>query len=641
MPSSSRSTRHKTGWPAFSPSASALVARSMPSTARFASWSLATSPQPSRRRKIAAKPRTARKQAEETLRQSEKRLAADLAAMKRLQEVSTRLVHDGSTEPLLLEIVDAAIAITAADMGNVQLLDQGSGTLKIVASRGFETPFLRFFDAVHAGQGACGTAMQRGARVLIEDVATSPVFVGTAALEVLLAAGVRAVQLTPLVSRAGRVVGMLSTHYRVPHSPADRDLHVVDLLARQAADWIERSNAQDELRRAKEAAEAANRAKSEFLANVSHEIRTPFGAILGMTELVLDTPLTGDQRQCLETARSAAESLLVLVDEVLDFAKIEAGRLELIPADFSLRGTMGETVRALVPHAQKKGLELSWHVQPDVPDALVGDAGRLRQVVTNLIGNAVKFTVNGEVGVRVESANGPVGGEVPLRFAVRDTGIGIARDKLDKIFQPFEQEDASTTRKYGGTGLGLSIAAHLVALLGGRITVASEPGRGSTFTFTARFWQQTGPRQQVPSGTPAEAPRKPLELAAAVRILVAEDNEFNVRHLERLLTRRGHVVRLATNGREALDLAGEGTFDVLLLDLHMPELDGFQVVGAIRERERATGGHLPVIALTARSRKEDRERCLAAGMDDYLAKPIRAAELFAAIDRLVSSAGPS
>ena len=537
-------------------------------------------------------------------KRTEERLAADLAGMRRLQEVSKRLVHDGDTPPLLLEIVDAAIAITAADMGNIQLLDRGSGALKIEASRGFDTPFLEFFDAVHDGQAACGSAMRGGERVIIGDVAASPVFVGTPALDVLLAAGVRAVQSTPIAARSGRIVGMLSTHYRTPRRPADRDLHVLDLLARQAADWIERTQAEEALRQAKEAAEAANRSKDEFLANVSHEIRTPFGAILGMTELVLDTPLTDDQRQCLETAKSAADELLRLVEDLLDFEKIEAGKLELVPADFSLRATLGDAVRTLSVRARDKGLDLVRHVEADVPDALIGDAGRLRQVLLNLIGNAIKFTREGRVSVRVEVADGTAPeGKTVLRFMVTDTGIGIPPDGRERIFRAFEQADGTTTRRYGGTGLGLTIVARLVDLMSGAIGVESEPARGSTFSFTARFERQPHPLEHAaarPSDSVHEAAGA-APVVAPLRILVAEDSEFNSRHLERLLRWRGHAVRVATDGREALHLVGEADFDLLLLDVNMPELDGFQVVHAIRERERAAGGHLPVIALTARA----------------------------------------
>jgi two-component system sensor histidine kinase/response regulator len=397
------------------------------------------------------------------------------------------------------------------------------------------------------------------------------------------------------------------------------------------ADITQLKQIENELSRAREAAEAANRAKDDFLAKVSHEIRTPMNALLGMTELALDSAPSDDQRQLLSTVRSAATNLLTIINDLLDFSKIAAGKLALAHDHFSLRAAVAETLRALAVRAHRQGLELLCRVRPEVPDALEGDAGRLRQVLMNLVDNAIKFTpARGAVEVEVEARSAPDAETVTLMFSVRDTGIGIAPDKQAAIFRAFEQEDSSTTRKYGGTGLGLTISAQLATLMGGELTVESAPGRGSTFFFSAAFARSSS----VAPREPAKVCRRP-ERSPALRVLVAEDNELNLALLQELSTRSGHHARFARDGRAALELALQGGCDLMLLDLHMPELDGFEVARRIREHEQGTDRHLPIIALTARSSAHDRELCLAAGADEFLSKPIEAAALWAAASRLM------
>jgi two-component system sensor histidine kinase/response regulator len=579
-------------------------------------------------------------------------------------------------------------------------------------------------------------------------------------------------QITHIVTQRRRSDGSLVDveAYSVPLM-ADGKLTGAVLLYQ---DITERKRAEEALMRAKEAAEAANRAKSEFLANMSHEIRTPMNGIIGMTELALDTKLSSEQREYLTMVKLSADSLLTLINDILDFSKIEAGKLELEQVDFPFEQTVGETAKVLAIRAHQKGLEMAWRVAPGIPERLKGDANRLRQVLVNLVGNSIKFTERGEITIEVEKESGDAAGMV-LHFRIRDTGIGVAKDKQVLIFEAFTQADSSASRKYGGTGLGLAITTRLVTLMGGRIWLESELGQGSTFHFTARFecadektarsnenareafrdvsvlvvddnqtnriglgeilcrWgmrpeavhsgqsalesleqarkknrpyeliitdmqmpemsglelvarvrqdaachdipvillsssvqpQETERARELGVAAYLTKPIQPKELRDAVmnaiapndaarecippddketgerrpgmRVLLTEDNAVNRKLALALLERRGHTVTVAENGREALAILERESADVVLMDLQMPVMDGFEAIRAIRAKEQRVGGHLPIVALTAHAMQGDRERCLQAGADDYVTKPIKTGELFAAMERAMKT----
>lgn len=448
---------------------------------------------------------------------------------------------------------------------------------------------------------------------------------------------------TLLVASLLSILLLLGLHYCKSDVLISRT--VLENKARRAAEYAERASRmeteqanrnlrfeRDRAEQLAQRAEAASQAKSEFLANMSHEIRTPMNGIIGMADLALDASTEAERQDYIKVVKSSAESLLGIINDILDFSKIEANKLMLESVPFKLHQVVSDTLKTLASRAQQKGIDLQCQIAANVPASVVGDPTRLRQVLINLVGNAIKFTEHGEIKVELDLESISTT-SAKLKVVVQDTGIGIPADKLDSIFESFSQADASTTRQYGGTGLGLSISSRLVELMGGEMSVESQVGQGSRFQFSLVL----GIADSVPEATPAPAP-EPVARIATLSILLVEDNPVNQKLATLLLSKWGHKVTPALNGQEALDRLHNASehYDVVLMDIQMPVMGGLEATQLIRQHEASNNRpRQPIIAMTANAMQGDREACLAAGMDDYLSKPINKDQLAEKLSRFM------
>ncbi len=562
------------------------------------------------------------KLAEDALRESERRATADLEATTRLYELGGQCADSKvAFEQCLISILEAGIAITRADKGNIQLLEPESETLKIAMHHGFDEPFLEFFASVGSDEAAaCGTAMQSFERIVVEDVARSDIFFGQPSLNVLLEAGVHAVQSTPLVSSAGKILGMISTHFSAPHRPSQRELRFIDLLARHAADFIERKQAEKRLteqtrlllqteQELRTTAEESNRLKDEFLAIMSHELRNPLNVILGYSELLARSDEIAQSEQLyrmVEAIKRNAVAQSKLIRDLLDLSRLRSGKLLLNKGTVSLMTVVDDAIETVRSDAEIKGLAIEVAASDDAL-FVEGDPLRLGQIIWNLLNNSIKFT--------------PAGGKITVRLAkqdqdamlsVEDTGQGIEPSFLPHAFEMFRQSHSVTTRAQSGMGIGLAVVQQLVELHDGSVEARSEgPGKGSTFTIKLRL--KSEPKAQV---APAQDVAPTLDQLA---VLVVDDSQDTTEMLCQMLKFSGATVTAVSSGEDALRILAANKFDVVLSDISLPGMDGFEFLRKLRQMpDRA---HVPTLALTGFGRPEDVERTRAAGFYSHITKP--------------------
>ena len=544
-----------------------------------------------------------------------------------LSEVSAQLLASNEPQRIIEALCRNVMDHLGCHVFFNFLADEEKRCLRLNAFAGVSEDAARQIEWLDFGVAVCGCVARDRRRIVAENIQTT----SDPRTDLVRSFGIQTYACHPLMNQE-QVIGTLSFGSKTKPAFTEDELELMKTVADHVAIAMQRIGLVESLKRQTQAAEAANTAKGHFLANMSHELRTPMNAILGMIDVALPKASDPTVQDCLRTAKGSADLLLTLLNDLLDSAKIESGKLELEMAPFSLRKMLDQITRALSVRASEKGLCFYCRMPEQTPDAVVGDRMRLQQVLLNLAGNAIKFTERGDVEIGVRSLSHD--GEALLDFAVRDTGIGIPPAAMEHLFHPFTQADASTTRRFGGTGLGLSISKNLVERMGGTIRVESEVGRGSTFSFAIRLplAKELPPDFEAPVALPTAA-------CGQLRVLLVEDNPANQKLASYILQDRGHKVEIAGDGQEAIALTEQNRYDVILMDVQMPGMNGLGATEVIRKREGG-GRRVPIIAMTAHAMKGDRERCLSAGMDGYLSKPINALAMLGLIESLAGNVVP-